>query len=367
MRMGNPDSGADAEETDWDALGRYLAGESSAEEAASMRRWLDARPERAELVAAMQRALAPLDARAADVDVEAALRTVHTRIHDETVALPARQAVTVASGGSLKRLPRWEPRPIPIWQRNGLRAAAAVVLLVGAGLVWRAREPGAARTPVVAAERFTTSVGERDTVRLSDGSRVVLGPGTMLMVVEGFGTEKREVELRGEAFFDVVHDQARPFTVRAGKATIVDVGTTFTVKSEDDAGVRVAVMSGAVRLRSATADTSEGALLRAGDVGLLAADGPVVAARGSATADDSAFTAGRLVFRDAPLTEVSAALRRWYGIELRASDSSLARRRLTASFDGEPLERVLSVVGMTLGVDLERNGATVTVRPPRQR
>ena len=363
--MGNPDSGARAEETDWNALGRYLAGESTAEEAASMRRWLEARPERAQLVAAMQRALAPLDARFADVDVEAALRSVHAHIDEQTTDSPA---MSVSRGGSLKRLPRWEPRPIPIWQRNGLRAAAAVVLLVGAGLVWRSWEPNnAGRTPGVEAERFATSIGERDSVRLPDGSRVVLGPGTLLMVGQGFGAEKREVELRGEAFFDVVHDQARPFTVRAGKATIVDVGTTFTVKSEDEAGVRVAVMSGAVRLRSAGADTSKGALLKAGDVGLLAPNGPLVAARGTATADDSAFAGGRLVFRDAPLTEVSAALRRWYGIELRASDSSLAHRRLTASFDGEPVERVLAVVGMTLGVDLERNGATVTVRPPRQR
>jgi transmembrane sensor len=362
--MGNPDSGANAEDTDWDALARYLAGESSAEEAATMRRWLDARPERAELVAAMQRALASVDVGTADVDVEAALRSVHARMDEQAAGTPA---LTVDRGGSLKRLPRWEPRPIPVWQRNGLRAAAAVVLVVGAGLLWRSLEPGAGRTPAVAAQRFTSAVGERDSVKLSDGSRVLLGPGSLLTVNEGFGTVAREVELRGEAFFDVVHDQALPFTVHAGKATIVDVGTTFTVRSEDNAGVRVAVMSGAVRLRGANADTSSGELLKAGDVGLLVAAAPVVAERGTVTADDSAFTGGRLVFRDAPLTEVSAALRRWYGIELRASDSSLSHRRLTASFEGEPVERVLAVVGMTLGVDIERNGATVTVRPPRQR
>ena len=364
MRMGNPDSGANAEDADWDALARYLAGESSAEEAATMRRWLDARPERAELVAAMQRALASVDVGTTDVDVEAALRSVHARMDEQAGGSPA---LTVARGGSPKRLPRWEPRPIPMWQRNGLRAAAAVVLLAGAGLLWRSLEPGAGRTPAVATLRFTSAVGERDSVKLSDGSRVLLGPGSLLTVNEGFGTSAREVELRGEAFFDVVHDQARPFTVHAGKATIVDVGTTFTVKSEDEARVRVAVMSGAVRLRGANADTNSGELLKAGDVGLLVAEGTVVAARGTVTADDSAFAGGRLVFRDAPLTEVSAALRRWYGIDLRASDSSLARRRLTASFEGEPVERVLAVVGMTLGVDIERNGATVTVRPPRQR
>ena len=360
--MGNPDSGANGEDADWDALARYLAGESSNEEAATMRRWLDARPERAELVAAMQRLITNVGV--SDVDVEAALRSVHARINEQATGTPA---LTVDRGGSPKRMPRWEPRPIPIWQRNGLRAAAVVVLLVGAGFLWRSLEPGAGRTPAVVAQHFTSAVGERDSVKLADGSRVLLGPGSLLTVSEGFGTAAREVELRGEAFFDVVHDQARPFTVHAGKATIIDVGTTFTVRSEDSTRVRVAVMSGAVRLRGANESTSSGALLKAGDVGLLVAEDPVVAARGTVTADDSAFAGGRLVFRDAPLTEVSAALRRWYGIELHVSDSSLSHRRLTASFEGEPVERVLSVVGMTLGVDIERNGATVTVRPPRQR
>jgi transmembrane sensor len=360
--MGNPDSGANAEDTDWDALARYLAGESSAEEAATMRRWLDARPERAELVAALQRSLASLDVGTTDVDVEAALRSVHARIKEQATGSPA---LTVDHGGSRKRLPHWEPRPIPIWQRNGLRAAAAVLVLVGAGLVWRDFDSDADRIPY--AQRIATPVGERDSVRLSDGSRIVLGAGSTLIVSEGYGKAAREVELSGEAFFNVVHDQTRPFTVHAGKATIVDVGTTFTVRSEENAGVRVAVMSGAVRLRGANADTSSGELLKAGDVGLLVTDDMVAAARGTVSPDDSAFADGRLVFHDAPLTEVSAALRRWYGIDLRASDSSLARRRLTASFEGEPVERVLAVVGMTLGVDIERNGATVTVRPPRQR
>ena len=138
------------------------------------------------------------------------------------------------------------------------------------------------------------------------------------------------------------------------------------MKSDSAASVRVAVSSGAVRMR-AVAQRGEGALLKAGDVGVLVADRPVVAERAAATADDSAFATGRLVFRDAPLTDVSASLKRWYGIDLSVSDSSLARRRLTATFDGEPVERVLSVLGMTLGVDVQRNGSTVIVRPPRQR
>jgi transmembrane sensor len=366
--MGTPDSGSLAEEADWEALARYLAGESSPEEAAHMRRWLDARPERAELVAAMQRALEPLgEPTPSDIDVEAALRTVHARIAADDSAVPAsRPAVTVVRGDAPKLPPRWHVRAVPTWQRNALRAAAAVLFVAGAGILWKTTQPNGGGRALVPTQRFATSVGERDSVRLSDGSRVLLGPGSSVTLAEGFGADARDVTLTGEAYFDVVHDQARPFTVHAGPATIVDVGTTFTVTSDDAAGVRVAVSSGSVRMRG-EAQRGEGALLEAGDVGVLVADKPVVAARQTATADDSAFASGRLVFRDAPLMEVSASLKRWYGIDLSASDSSLARRRLTATFEGEPVERVLSVIGMTLGVDVERKGSTVIVRPPRQR
>jgi transmembrane sensor len=366
MSMSNPESGPHGEQADWDALARYLAGESTAEEAERMRLWLDARPERAQLVAAMRRAIEPLAGSAADVDVEAALRTVHARIDAESKAAPARPALTVASGGAARRPMRWETKAVPVWQRNTLRIAAAAVLVVSAGVLWRSTQPNDHGTPVAAAQRFATAVGQRDTVRLTDGSRIVIGPGTELTVASGFGDRARDVTLNGEAYFDVVHDESRPFTVHAGGATIVDVGTTFTVQSDSSAGVRVAVTSGAVRLRRATG-ADAGALLQAGDVGMLAAEGPVVAERNAASADDSAFAGGKLVFRDAPLSQVRGALRRWYGVDLVAADSTLARRRLTASFEGEPVERVLSVIGMTLGVDLERNGSTVTVRPPRLR
>ncbi len=75
-----------------------------------------------------------------------------------------------------------------------------------------------------------------------------------------------------------------------------------------------------------------------------------------------AWIRGRLVFREAPLTEVIASLKRWYGIELRVADKSLASRHLTTSFSGEPLDRVLEVIRLVLGADIERRGDTVIVR-----
>jgi len=69
-----------------------------------------------------------------------------------------------------------------------------------------------------------------------------------------------------------------------------------------------------------------------------------------------AWTQGRLVFRDSPLTLVGAELYRWYGVRLRIADSSLANLHLTASFSGEPVDRVLNVIALTLGARVERQG-----------
>jgi transmembrane sensor len=164
------------------------------------------------------------------------------------------------------------------------------------------------------------------------------------------------VELRGEALFDVRHDDRRPFHVRAGSATVTDVGTTFAVRTDAGDEVHVIVTSGVVRLRSASAPRDQGVTLTAGDRGALGANGRVMVDRGGATDDDLAWTRGRLVFNDAPLGRVRADLRRWYGIELDITDSRVAGRHLTAAFAGEPAQQVLDVIALALGVTIERRG-----------
>ncbi|MFL5479174.1 MAG: FecR domain-containing protein, partial [Gemmatimonadaceae bacterium] len=71
---------------------------------------------------------------------------------------------------------------------------------------------------------------------------------------------------------------------------------------------------------------------------------------------DLAWTQGRLVFRDTPLVLVGAELYRWYGVRLKVADSSLTKLHLTASFSGEPVDRVLNVIALSLGARIERQG-----------
>src|SRR5688572_16375436 len=137
-----PDAGSPTEQIDWDALARYLAGESSTDEAHARRRWLEARAERVELVAALERPIGRLAYQAPkDLDVEGALRRVRARRDEPDVrVLPSRPA-------GVSRFVSRSPR----WSAGGLRAAAVLAAIaVGTTLLWQSRRDRAVReTPAV--------------------------------------------------------------------------------------------------------------------------------------------------------------------------------------------------------------------------
>jgi transmembrane sensor len=245
-----------------------------------------------------------------------------------------------------------------------LAAAALLAVGVASWMSYRNRAP----EPVVASVHgmFGTGVGARDSMTLSDGSKVIIGPLSSVTIPLEYGKTTRSVEIKGDVWFDVVHDSSRPFTVHAGDAAIVDVGTKFAVRSDDPEGVAVSVSEGSVSLRQVNTPVQQGVVLRAGDKGLLQHGGQITACRGSVTDDDVAWLKGRLVFREAPISELVTSMRKWYGIELKVPDRTLASRHITASFAGETPERVLEVIRLALGAEIERRGDTAIVRSAKK-
>lgn len=339
-----PNQSTSANVPDWDAIARFLAGESSAEEATSVQRWLEANPVEKDLVARLEAAIksdAP-----ADVDVEAALARVHARMaHTEQ-----RPRLTLERGPAPAR---WRT-----WTVGALLTAAALV-----GIMVTLRSAHVASTPIaLAARTYTTKVGQRDSVQLADGSRVLLGPDSRLTVPADYGTTYRAVDLRGDGYFDVRHDAAKPFAVRVGSALVEDIGTTFTVESDAGDSTSVAVVTGSVRLRSGNSLPNAGVVLAAGDRGSIDAAGNAVAERQSVRDDDVAWTKGRLVFRDASLARVAGEIHRWYGVTLHIADSTLLNRTVTTEFSGESVDEVLKILGLTLGARVDRQGDSAIVR-----
>lgn len=252
---------------DWARLARYVAGESPEPEARAVAEWLAAHPAYAQVLAALDHAIGTLAATpatlgaVAEVDVEAALHRVKARRGGPDV-LPLRRPAPVPrqpAAGAGRR-----------WRAAALAAAAAALVAVGVTR-WPDREAAGELAAVAAARTVITPVGALDSLRLPNGSRVLLAPGSRLVIAAGYGATRREVTLEGGAWFDVRRDDTRPFIVRAAGAVVRDVGTAFTVRTDAMDGVAVAVTEGVVALRAAT-DAVPGAAARDTAVVLAAGD-----------------------------------------------------------------------------------------------
>lgn len=332
----------------WDALARYVAGESSADETATLERELSSNPDRAALVQALNAALSVADPVAPTVEeTRAAL----------TVVLGRRDRRAVPSDPAVVSLSAYRSR----WHRPAL-AAAAVLVVVAAGFLLKEIRGGDPRQTAAARTEFSSPMGAMDTLSLPDGSRVLLGPGSKIALSAGFTTGERELVLQGEARFDVVHIEERPFVVHSGVATFRDVGTVFAVRSDVSSGARIVVTEGAVAVQAARGGSP--VMLNAGDRAVVAPVGSIRVERGAAAAEDIAWTEGQLVFRDAGLDQVAADVRRWFGLELRV-DSSLARQRLNVAFDRNSGADVGRTIAAMIGGEAREDGRIVVITPTR--
>jgi transmembrane sensor len=161
------------------------------------------------------------------------------------------------------------------------------------------------------------------------------------------------VYLEGQALFDVVHDDTRPFRVHMRRDVAEDIGTRFVVKSyAEDREDRVAVVEGVVALWH----SRDPVILDAGDVATIVPGAEVRAARDVDLSADTAWTGGRLVFRDTPLRHVLVELARWYDIDVKLANPVLGERLLTAEMADVPVDAVLTDLARALKLRVERVG-----------
>jgi ferric-dicitrate binding protein FerR (iron transport regulator) len=177
---------------------------------------------------------------------------------------------------------------------------------------------------------YATTIGERATVTLADGSRVILAPHSTLRVPRGFGRGTRDLSLDGEAYFDVSKASGAPFLIHTRAVVTRVLGTAFDVRSyPEDRNVRVVVERGKVGVGT---PRQTSAVLVGGNMG-IATDSTVIVAPVTDVTPYTGWTTGQLRFREVPLRDVLTTLERWYGVRFQVTDTTLAQSRLTAGLD----------------------------------
>lgn len=217
------------------------------------------------------------------------------------------------------------------WIAAGAAMAASVAVVAGGfDLV----NPGAFGGPQQ--QVFSTGVGQTATVTLEDGSIVTLDTNTRLRARET--SDSRLVRLdRGQAFFKVAKDPARPFSVTAGGRTITALGTAFNVRL-DKGKVEVVLEEGRVKVSAAPAPLLAPRLGKAPEAEMTPGSRLVTAGGDQwriAKVDVSEATSwrrGQLVFVRRPLSEVAAEINRYSERKIVIHDEALAHTPITGGF-----------------------------------
>jgi transmembrane sensor len=242
--------------------------------------------------------------------------------------------------------------------------AASVLLALGVG-VWRMQggaAPWSGASGELAARptrTVTAPAGERLSLTLREGSRVMLAPGSRLEIPGRLDGDTREVVLAGRAYFEVAPDASRPFFVRASGVVTRVLGTEFDVRAYPGTSTQVVVRSGRVAVRTASAPESSARVLRPGDRGTVGASGPIQVESGLDVNEILGWTTGALTFRDTPFREVVPELERWYRVRIELADTTLANRRVTASFRDQPIDVVTVILAKVLGANVEQTDRQV--------
>ncbi|MGE6699419.1 FecR family protein [Hyphomonas sp. NPDC076900] len=222
---------------------------------------------------------------------------------------------------------------------------------------------------------LVTPVGETREVALEDGSKVKLNTDSRVEVA--FAKGRRNVYLeKGEAFFEVAHDTARPFTVYAGDRSVTAVGTAFSVRWTDEelvvtvsegrvaygeAPVRAAKPSapGVVETLPAAAPSQPAArkMLGAGqrlEVSPLSRAELIERLPENVLSRELAWRSGFLDFQDAPLREVVSEMQRYTSQEIVIDDEELAELRFGGVFRIGQTEAFFEALELSFGVDVEQ-------------
>jgi transmembrane sensor len=234
----------------------------------------------------------------------------------------------VASAGQPTALARRRLQPTSV-----VAMAASIALLVGIG------------TKYMKDWRYdhVTALGQREIVALADGSRVQLSSDSAIDI--RYGADQRRVRLvRGEAYFDVVHDAQRPFVVDAGDDAVNDIGTAFSVRLEGD-GVAVVVERGAVEVTGGAAP-----VMLAPNQRVHYGKGRNARVEPANIAEDLAWTSGHLVLEDRSLREVVDELNRYFASSVVLLGGEIADRRVNAVVDLDHIDAWLDALQDSQGV-----------------
>ncbi|SHM77875.1 FecR family protein [Mucilaginibacter sp. OK098] len=175
---------------------------------------------------------------------------------------------------------------------------------------------------------ITTPMGGQWQIILPDNSKVWLNSASSLKYPEHFEGNTRNVELKGEAYFEVFHNEKMPFHVKCDRQDVEVLGTHFNISAySDDANIKTTLLEGSVKVSQPDKNITK--LLKPGQEAVLSDIGINVT---NVDADDAiAWKDGIFLFNDDHLDEIMKKISRWYNVDVEFKDEVLKKEMFSGT------------------------------------
>ncbi|MDN5205625.1 FecR domain-containing protein [Fulvivirgaceae bacterium BMA10] len=190
------------------------------------------------------------------------------------------------------------------------------------------------------------SVAEGQTPKnfeLSDGSVVWLNQRSSLEISSDFLKQKREVSLKGEAYFEITHDASKPFVVKGNHSTVTVLGTSFNYQSNDHNQVHL--ISGQVKFSTGQEEVS----LSPGESAEAVSN--TVVLNTFRSENFLSWKTGKLIFDQTKVSTVIKDLEKHFDVAFNLENKALNECTVTVTFQDESLEEVLESLAFILGIE----------------
>lgn len=236
--------------------------------------------------------------------------------------------------------------------RYSLSIAATLLLLVGSFYFMNY-----VNTVTPTFTEIKTSFGEKKQIILPDGSKVMLNACSQLTYPDEFTRDVRSVQLTGQAFFEVTHDESKPFFVKANDIDVKVLGTEFDVKAySGDEMFSVAVKSGKVEVRLSEATLR---LRNEEQVTLNTRSGELNTQKGNKHV--ATWRKGSFNFNRTPIRDVARELQRAYHCTIKFQEGQEFTNLISGEHDNQSLESILESLHYVSGLSYRYENGVIII------
>ncbi|MCG2617243.1 FecR domain-containing protein [Terrimonas sp. NA20] len=276
----------------------------------------------------------------------------------------------------------------PVFRIMAWITAAAAVAVLGYFTYCYFPFTSAKNSNALAQNTVSTKRGSKSKIQLPDGTQVWLNADSKITYNENFQGKIREVQLSGEAFFDVVHDEERPFVIHTSVIDVKVLGTAFNVRSyADEKNTETSLIRGSVEITlrnnpdkkivlkpndklivdndEAKAETASPDVVRMPhhDRPSLLTLGKVNFKENQTTALETLWIKNTLAFDKESLEEIALKIERWYDVKVSIPDTRIRRTEYSGVFEDEDLEQVMEALRISGNFHYDINKKEITIRP----